>query len=328
MKRLAATGALAVFACFPVTALARAPRATVFSVDRHHHSLELVDAGHLVHAFAYRGALPHLGLGDMIAFRRSGNAISHVRKVARASGTVAFYARVVRASAGTVRLRLTDGNTFSLSASQVSARPATHRPATARLAATGHAAAPVTVQIQGLTPGLNVLINETVDARGHWTITITLPPAATAGGTVASGSDPSADDQVAEGTITQVSPGRVAINTGSGPLAFSVDPASGLTDGFLVGDVVDVTYAENAGGSFSADDVEYVEQDASGLVTAVSDGQITVADQASGASDTIGADPASGLFDGVLAGDQVDVTYHQSTAGLVADAVDDTSWDN
>jgi hypothetical protein len=95
-----------------------------------------------------------------------------------------------------------------------------------------------------------------------------------------------------------------------------------------VGDVVDVAYAQNPDGSLSADDVEYVEQDASGPVTAVNDGLITVADQASGVSDNITADPTSGLLDGVLPGDQVEVTYHQSAAGLVADAVDDQSWDD
>ena len=35
-----------------------------------------------------------------------------------------------------------------------------------------------------------------------------------------------------------------------------------------------------------------------------------------------------GLFDGVNPGDEVDVTYHQSAAGDVADAVDDHAWDN
>jgi hypothetical protein len=328
MRRLTLAGALASFAVFPTAALAHAPRATVFSVDKRHHTIELVDAGHVVHAYAYRGVLPRLGLGDKISFRRSGNALSHVKKTARAFGTVAFYARVVRASSGKVRLRLTDGNTFSLSSKQVSARAMAHEAAVSRTARSRDATGPVTVQIQGLTPGLTVLISETVDAQGHWTVTITLPPAATSGGTIASGNDPSEDDQVAEGTITQVSVNRVAIDTGSALLAFSVDPASGLTDGFLVGDTVDVTYAQNADGTLSADDVEYVEQDASGPVSAVSDSRITVADQASGSSYTITADPTLGLFYGVLPGDQVDVTYHQSAAGLVADAVDDQSWDS
>ena len=328
MKRLTLASALAALAVFPAAALAHAPRATVFSVDKRHHTIELVDAAHVVHAYAYRGVLPRLGLGDKISFRRSGHAISRVKRTARAFGTVAFYAQVVRASSGKVRLRLTDGNTLSLSAKRVSARTMARKAAISRTAGSRDATAPVTVQIQGLTPGLTVLISETVDAQGHWTVTITLPSAAASGGTIASGNEPSDDDQVAEGTITQVSVDRVAIDTGSALLAFSVDPTSGVTDGFLVGDTVDVTYAQNADGSLSADDVEYVEQDASGPVTAVSDSRITLADQASGNPFTITADPTLGLFDGVLPGDQVDVTYHQSAAGLVADAVDDQSWDN
>jgi hypothetical protein len=335
MKLLTLASALAALAICPAAALAHAPRATVFSVDKSHHTIELVDGGHLVHAYAYRGALPRLGLGDKVSFRRSGDAISRVKKTARASGTIAFYARVVRASSGKLQLRLTDGNTLSLSSKQVSARaPArrsgapAHQAAITRGSAQSAATAPVTVQIQGLPQGVTVLISETVDAQGRWTITITLPPSATSGGTVASGNDPSDDDQVTEGTITQVSVNRVAIDTGSGLLGFSVDPGSGLTDGFQVGDVVDVTYAHSADGLLGADDVEYVEQDASGPVTAVSESRITVADQASGISYTITADPTLGLFAGVLPGDQVDITYHQSAAGLVADEVDDQSWDS
>jgi hypothetical protein len=328
MKRLTLASALAAFAICPAAASAHATRATVFSVDRGDHTIELVDDGHFVNAYAYRGALPRLGLGERISFRRSGHAISGVKKIARASGTVAFYARVVRVRSGRLQLRLTDRSTFSLSSKQVSARAPAHQAAIARSGARSAGTAPVTVQIQGLTPGLTVLISEAVDPQGHWTITITLPLAATSGGGIASGNDPSDHDQMTEGTITQVSANRVAINSGSGLLAFSVDPGSELTDGLLVGDVVDVTYAQNADGSLGADDVEYAEQDASGAVTAVSDSRITIADPPSGNSYTITADPRLGLFAGVLPGDQVDVTYHQSAAGYVADAVDDQSWDN
>ncbi len=328
MKRLTLACALAAFAICPTAALAHASRATVFSVDRGHQTIELVDSGHLVHAYAYRGVLPRLGLGDKISFQCSGHAISRVNRTARASGAVAFYARVLRAGSGKLQLRLSDHNTVSLSSKQVSVRAPAHNAAITRSGAPSTGTAPVTIQIQGLTPGLTVLISEAVDAQGHWTITITLPPAAASGGTIASGNGPSDDDQVTEGTITQVSANRVATDTGSGLLAFSVDPGSGLTDGFLVGDVVDVTYAQNADGSLGANDVEYVEQDASGPVTAVSDSRITIADPASGNPYTITSDPRLGLFAGVLPGDQVDVTYHQSAAGLVADAVDDQSWDN
>jgi hypothetical protein len=198
--------------------------------------------------------------------------------------------------------------------------------------------APVTVQVQGLTPGETVLIAETVDAQGHWTITLTLPPSSTASGggsTSGDGSgagagtgDDSGDDQLAEGAITQVSDTHVTIGTGSRTLGFSLDPSDGLTDGFLVGDVVDVTYYGNGDGSLSADDVEYVEQDATGVVSTVSADSITIADGITGQPATFSGDPDLDLFDGVNPGDEVDVTYHQSALGLVADAVGDTAWDD
>jgi len=321
MKRLMLAFGLAGLAVFPAGALAAASHSKVVSVDARHHTVHLVDATHVVHAYGYHGRLPRLGLGDSISYRRSGHAISHVRKTARAFGTVSFYAKVVRSGSKHVRLRLGDGSGFQLASKAVSSKAVAH-------AATS--TAPVTIQVQGLTPGETVLISETVDAQGHWTITITLPSSATsAGNGSGDGSgDNSGDDQLAEGTITQVADSRLAISTDAGPLSFSVDPTEGLTDGFLVGDVVDVSYYANADGSLSADDVEYVELDATGTVTTVSNASLTLTDDATGQPDTFTADPTMGLFDGVNPGDEVDVTYHQSAGGYVADAVDDQVWDN
>jgi hypothetical protein len=324
MKRLMLAAGLAGLAVFPAGAMAAASHAKVVSVDTRHHTVHLVDAAHLVHAYRYRGTLPRLGLGDSVSYRRSGHTVSHVKRTARAFGTVSFYAKVVRSGSKQVRLRLGDGSGFRLSAKQVSTTPVAH--------AAAISTSPVTIQVQGLAPGQMVLISETVDARGHWTITITLPSAAgTAGSTSGDGSgtgsgDDPADDQLAEGTITQVSAGRLAVSTDSGALSFSVDSTAGLTDGFLVGDVVDVSYYAAADGSLTADDVEYVEQDATGVVSTISDASLTLVDDATGQSDTFGADPGMGLFDGVNPGDEVDVTYHQSAGGRVADAVGDDTW--
>lgn len=324
MKRLMLAAGLAGLAVFPAGAMAAASHAKVVSVDTRHHAVHLVDAAHLVHAYRYRGALPHLGLGDSVSYRRSGHTVSHVKRTARAFGTISFYAKVVRSGSKQVRLRLGDGSGFRLSAKQVSTKPVAHAAATST--------SPVTIQVQGLTPGETVLISETVDARGHWTITITLPSSAgTAGSTSGDGTgdgsgDDSGDDQLAEGTITQLSDSRLAVSTDSGALSFSVDPSAGLTDGFVVGDVVDVSYYANPDGSLSADDVEYVEQDATGVVGTVSDASLSLVDDANGQTDTFSADPDLGLFDGVTAGDEVDVTYHQSAGGLVADAVGDDAW--
>lgn len=322
MRRLMLAAGLAGLALFPAGALASSSRAKVVSVDTRHHTVHLVDATRVVHAYRYRGRLPGLGLGDSVSYRRSEQTITDVKKTARAAGTVSFYAKVLRSGSRQVRLRLGDGSGFRLSSEQVSSK---------RLAHAAAAASPVTIQIQGLTPGETVLISETVDAGGHWTVTLTLPSPSATGAGDGSGEDSgdgSGDDQLAEGTITQVSDSRLAVNTGSATLSFTVDPSEGLTDGFLVGDMVDVSYYRNADGSLSADDVEYVELDATGTVSAVSDASLSLADAATGQSDTFSTDPGMGLFDGVNPGDQVDVTYHQSAAGYVADAVDDQVWDN
>ncbi len=325
MKRLMLAAGLAGVAVCPATALASPSKAKVLSVDARHHTVQLVDTRHVVHAYRYHGKLPRLGLGDTVAYRQSGHSISRVKKTARAFGTIAFYAKVVRSGSRNVRLRLGDGRPFSLPSAHVSRRTLAHAAvAPASASASGAGSAP-TVTIAGLAPGETVLISETVDARGHWTITITLPSTTTTSG---GQGDDSGDDQVAEGTITHVSDTAVSITTGSEQLSFSVDPDDGLTEGFLVGDVVDVTYCQNDDGSLSADDVEYVEQDAVGPVSAVSESSVTLIDQDSAQAETFAADPDMGLFDGVNTGDQVDVTYHQSATGDVADAIDDQVWDN
>jgi hypothetical protein len=325
MKRLMLAVGLAGVAVCPATALASPSKAKVLSVDARHRVVQLVDTSHVVHAYRFRGKLPRLGLGDTVAYRRSGTTISRVKRTARAFGTIAFYAKVVGSGSRQVRLRLGDGRPFSLPSAHVSHRTLAHA---ATAPASASASAP-TVTIAGLAPGETVLISETVDAHGHWTIAITLPSTTTTAGGQGDGTgDDSSDDQVAEGTITQVSDTQLSINTGSQQLSFSADPDDDLTDGFLAGDVVDVTYYRNDDGSLSADDVEYVEQDALGAVSAVSDGSLTLTDQDTGQPDTFTADPEMGLFDGVNLGDQVDVTYHQSAGGDVADAIDDQVWDN
>ena len=130
----------------------------------------------------------------------------------------------------------------------------------------------------------------------------------------------------ATGTITQVSDQGLTISTDQGPLTFSAD--SDVTDGFQSGDLVDVTYTQNQDGSFTASDVEYVEQDASGTVTSVSGTSMTITDSNTGQSESFVTGP-NGVevdgpgFQGVSVSDQVDVTYHQSAGQLVADSVCD-----
>jgi hypothetical protein len=132
------------------------------------------------------------------------------------------------------------------------------------------------------------------------------------------------------GAITQISDSSVTVNGDSGPVTVAVDPSSGLTGGFQVGDVVDVTYTQAADGSLDATDIQFVEQDATGTVTSVttstSGSSLTITDDSTGQPDVFVASP-DGIeidayaFNGVSLGDHVDVTYHTSAGQLVADAV-------
>jgi hypothetical protein len=131
------------------------------------------------------------------------------------------------------------------------------------------------------------------------------------------------------GPITDVSDTGLTVTTDSGAMSFSVDDPS-VTDGFQVGDVVDVTYVDNGDGTYTAQDVEYVENDATGVVTSVSASSLAITDDSTGATDTFVAGPSSGVelggtgFDGVQVGDEVDVTYHVSNGQWVADDVNDS----
>ena len=138
--------------------------------------------------------------------------------------------------------------------------------------------------------------------------------------------DDSSSDEV--GPIVSISPTSVTIATSDqGNMTFAVDPTAGLTDGYLVGDVVDVTYAADGSGTNVASDIEYVENDVTGTVSAVSAGSITVVDGDTGKAVTFNADPAEQLFDGVAVGDTVDVTSHQAGSLPVVDNVDDLTAD-
>jgi hypothetical protein len=132
----------------------------------------------------------------------------------------------------------------------------------------------------------------------------------------------------ATGTITAVSPSGLTISTDTGPVSFTLD-SSDVTNGFQVGDVVDVVYTQADGGSPVASDVEYVEQEASGTVTSVGATTLSITDADSGQAETFLAgknmDIAANVFDGVHVGDSVDVSYHTSGGKLVADAVGDGS---
>jgi hypothetical protein len=172
---------------------------------------------------------------------------------------------------------------------------------------------------------LNLQACNTVDVSYHQDAGMLIADSVSITGTSTAGD--CAPTQDATGVITQVSANGLTINGDQGPLTFSVDPSSGNTGGFQVGDLVDVTYTQNSDGTLQATDVQFVEQDTSGRVTAVNGGSLTITDDNSGQSETFIADPHSGVqinahaFNGVSVGDQIDVTYHQSAGHVVADTV-------
>jgi hypothetical protein len=389
MKRIFLASVVLLLA-LPGSALAAGRSGVVLSVNPAKQLIQVVDGGHVVHAYRYRGRLAGVRAGSRISFQLAGGRISRVRIGSARSRTVSFYARVLRSSRAGLSLRLGDGNDVKFAAGQVKHAPTasasgSRHPPIAHVARSANVSRSVSIAIQGLEPGVTVLVTESVDGSGNVVITITLPASvagvggaqqasgvvgdvssdsfvlATADGselrlhaapsllaglnlracdtvlvtyhqaaqrliadTVQStGSSTSGDcsdstpAQHVAGTITQVSAGGLTISSDHGAVTFTV-ASSDITAGFQPGDLVDVTYSQN-----NATDVEYVEQDASGTVRAVSAGSITIT--AGSQTKTFAADPSQGMFDGIAVGDQVGVVYHQSSGQLVADSVDDGS---
>jgi hypothetical protein len=333
MNRLPVAVAAAMLA-LPASAIAAPTRGVVLSVNTGHHTIQVVDGKHQAHAYRYRaGSLPKLHAGSRISFGQKGRTINHVRVAPGKS--VSFYARVVRSNASGLTLRLGDGATVSFSSKQVSA-------VRQRVNAQWHRWRSLTaaslhvhtgLNVNTLAPGTTVLVTETFQG-GHATITVTLPGGSrsqtpgnqsqTPGNQSQTGdqSDDSSGDVV--GTITQLSQTSVTVNVGGRSMTFSCDPEDDLTDGFATGDLVDVTYDSGN----VASDVEYVEDDATGTVTAVDTASLTLTNSDTGQTQTIVADPAEDMFDGVSVGDEVVVTYHTSAGQLIADVVDDETAGN
>lgn len=127
------------------------------------------------------------------------------------------------------------------------------------------------------------------------------------------------------GPITAVSDTGITIDTADeGPIRFPVDPSLDLTEGLLVGDDVDVTYEPVPDGTLYVTEIEYVENDSTGVVTSVSGGSLTITDDSTGQPDVFVADPSEQMFAGIAVGDEVDVTWHQAAGSqMVADYVED-----
>ncbi|HEX6461382.1 MAG TPA: copper-binding protein [Thermoleophilaceae bacterium] len=310
MKRLVPSCAAAI-ALLGIPAAASAQTGVVLRVNRAHHKLEIVDAGHVVRSYTARPgrrAARKVRAGVKVSFQATGGRITSLRVAGRAR-KLAFLGKVVSNGSKGVVLRLGDGQDLRLGKRRFGKHRAHH--------------SSVQINLQGLNPGQVVLITETTDSAGDLTITIKLVP----------GADPNGDDQDVTGTITAIGAGSVTIQADDGStMTFQADAV--LLEGFEVGDQVDVTYYADAGGSLVADDIEPVDDgsgaedlDALGTVTALDAGAGTITVQVDGGGPmTFQAD--ADLLDGVAVGDYVDVTYFQDTHGsLVADDVEpaDTS---
>jgi hypothetical protein len=174
----------------------------------------------------------------------------------------------------------------------------------------------------------NLQTCDTVDVSYHQDGGLLVADSVTATGQSTDGScAPSYDVQ---GTITAVSDSSVTLNGDNGSVTIPVDPSSGLTDGYQVGDLVDVSYTQGSDGSMNATDICFVEEDATGQVSSVTTsldgGSLTITDDSTGQPDTFqansdGVQINSYAFNGVSLGDHVDVQYHQSAGQLIADTV-------
>ncbi len=129
------------------------------------------------------------------------------------------------------------------------------------------------------------------------------------------------DDAI--GPITQLTLSSVTVSTASGPMQFAA--TIDLTTGFLVGDTVDVTYAQGGDGKLIATDIVTNDYNATGVVTAVSAGSITITDSTTDQPRTFTDDPSNETFEGISVGDQVDVSYYYSNGNIVVDYVTDLS---
>jgi hypothetical protein len=177
-----------------------------------------------VHAFGYRGRLPRLHAGSKISFRRAGKAISAVKASGQKSWSVAFLGRVVKSSKHGLVLRLADGKKVTFSAKQVRhsrTKSAKRQKHAARSASVRAGAANVTINIQGLQPGVMVLITETVEGR-NVTITISFPGK----------SDPVAGgEQSSSGTVTDVADDAFVLTTDDGSVTAPIRAATRTSSG-------------------------------------------------------------------------------------------------
>jgi hypothetical protein len=310
MKRLVLLAATVAGCALPASAVASPSAGVVLAVSPHQHAIQIVDGSHVVHAYRYHGKVPPVRPGSRVHFQRQGGWIGHLTAGSHAAHRVTFLGTVTRTTARAVTLRLPDGRRVTFNARRV------------HFAGT-------------LAPGMGVLATELL--RGGHPLSVRLiashVAASKGGGKAAGGGSSTVDHSPSvsgpidvNGTITKMTDSSVTITAlaDGSTMQFVANPDDELTDGFLLGDQVTVTYNKLQDGALKASDVEYFDQDVVGTVLAVTSGSVTIRVDGTGAVEKLTDDPSDGMFEGVNVGDQdVDVTYYVSAAGLIVEGIDD-----
>jgi hypothetical protein len=332
MKRFIPLASALALISLPATALAAPTHGLVLSVSPAHHRIQLIDSRRAVHGYRYGGALPALHTGSRIHFKRTGRRIRNVVVVGRTARTIRFLGIVVRSGTSRLVIRLGDGGTATLAP-----RSLMHSVVRSNRTHPGRVQAIAATASTSFAPGAAVLVTEKLSARGRIVKVVVTPVGGPAGGGTGgtggtggsggssgsggSGCSAATTSTDVIGSVTSASTSAITISTASqGAMTFALDDPT-LTDGFVTGDQVDVSYAQQADCTMMASDVEYVESDALGTVAAVTSSSLTLIDQSTGQPETFTSDPSQGMFDGVAPGDQVDVTYHLNNGHSVVDAV-------
>jgi hypothetical protein len=244
--------------------------------------------------------------------------------------TFSFYARVVRSSSRGLEVRTLDGRKLWFSASQIRQaghpKPVCrkrhgahkghkctrrHKGARGRLAHAGidSAGRSITINIQGLQPGVTILITESVDSDGNVTITITLPPPAgeqSASGVVGSVETDAFGVQEPDGSALRLHMAPDALAALNLQSCNTVDVAYHQHAGLLIADKVVVT------GTSASGDCTPTE-DARGTITTVSATNLTIKTDDGSPTFAVGTLDVSGF----KPGDVVDVTYTKADDGTL-----------
>ncbi len=321
MKRFAFIATAAAALAIPASSMAASTGSGVV-LSAQSHSVQVVNAGHVVSAYSVRGSTSRLRTGSEISYRLSGHSISAVR-VLGSTRTLSYYAHVVRNNAGQLVLSLGDGKTVSFKPTQV--KVSKHHESHAVPA---HAASGFTLVVNA-PPGTSVLVTESIGTGANISVTITIEANGAGNG---GGNGGGSGDATASGTVTDVqlaSFGIVDEQTGA-TTRFAMEPDSLAAINMSPCDTVTVSYRQDLsglvadkvddsgtsdGGACDDNGTYYPTQDAVGSITDMTPSSITISTDEGPM--TFPVLPSADLLDGFQYGDDVDVTYAQDPDGML-----------